>query len=172
MLRIARLVCVLAVFAVTENAATTITPVQPTLKSGCYEISNAAELYGFAAIVKGTDGFAKDSTACGKLTRDIVVNQNVLNSDGSLNVADTANFAKWPMIGPYYGKFDGQLHTVSGLYYSSEAATYSGLFHSAVSSYYDSVGAEIRNVGVIGSFFRVGYSVGGLTSFPNASISG
>ena len=144
------------------TAATTITPVQPSLKNGCYEISNAAELYGFVAIVKGTDGFSKDSTACGKLTKDIVVNQNVLKSDGSLNVADTANFAKWPMIGPYYGNFDGQMHTVSGLYYSSETATYSGLFHSAVSSYYQPVAAEIRNVGVIGSFFRAGYSAGGL----------
>ncbi|WP_295861937.1 InlB B-repeat-containing protein [uncultured Fibrobacter sp.] len=150
-------------FAVLCHAATTITPVQPTLKNGCYQISNAAELYGFAAIVNGADDFPYDATACGKLTKDIVVNQNVLNSDGTLNVADTANFAKWTPIGPFYGSFDGQNHTVSGLYYSDGTITGAGLFKSINSSENQFTKTVVKNVGVVGSFFRAGYSAGGIT---------
>ena len=145
------------------TAATTITPEQPEYKNGCYQISNAAELYGFAAIVNGDINFPYDATACGKLTKDIVVNQNVLKSDGSLNVADTANFAKWTPIGPFYGTFDGQNHTVSGLYYSSETITGAGLFKSINSSENQYTKTVVKNVGVVGSFFRAGYSVGGIT---------
>ena len=153
----------LAFIAVSAGAATTITPVAPAKSDGCYQISSAEELYGFAAIVSGKmDGVAKDSAACGKLTKDIVVNENVLDENGALNAADTASFAVWTPIGPYYGSFDGQMHTVSGLYYSSETATDAGLFLSALSSYHQPVAAEIRNVGVVGSFFRAAYSAGGL----------
>ena len=87
--------CMAFAFAGFAAAATTITPKQPELKNNCYQISDAAELYGFAAIVNGDPDFPYDATACGKLTKDIVVNQNVLKSDGTLNVADTAKFAKW-----------------------------------------------------------------------------
>ena len=146
-------------------AATTITPVQPTLKKGCYEISSAAELYGFAAIVQGSDGFAKDSSACGKLTKDIVVNENVLDENGELNAADTADFVKWTPIGTFYGTFDGQMHTVSGLYYSDESRDGAGLFRNVNSSDDLPKGTEISNVGVVGSFFRTGYSAGGIVGY-------
>ena len=61
-------------FAVLSASAATIFPKAPTLSEGCYEISDARELYGFAAIVNGTDGYVKNISACGKLTKDIVVN--------------------------------------------------------------------------------------------------
>ena len=144
------------------TAATTITPEQPEYKNGCYQISNAAELYGFAAIVNGDINFPYDATACGKLTKDIVINQNVLKSDGSLNAADTANFAKWTPIGPFYGTFDGQNHTVSGLYFSSETGTDAGFFKSLHTAENQYVNTVVKNVGVVGSFFRAGYSAGGI----------
>ena len=144
------------------TAATTITPEQPEYKNGCYQISNAAELYGFAAIVNGDINFPYDATACGKLTKDIVVNQNVLKSDGSLNAADTANFAKWTPIGPFYGTFDGQNHTVSGLYFSSETGTDAGFFKSLHTAENQYVNTVVKNVGVVGSYFRAGYSAGGI----------
>lgn len=144
------------------TAAATITPEQPEYKNGCYQISNAAELYGFAAIVNGDINFPYDATACGKLTKDIVVNQNVLKSDGSLNAADTANFAKWTPIGPFYGTFDGQNHTVSGLYFSSETGTDAGFFKSLHTAENQYVNTVVKNVGVVGSYFRAGYSAGGI----------
>lgn len=38
-------ICVFAFFAVMANAAVTITPKMPSKESGCYQISDAAELY-------------------------------------------------------------------------------------------------------------------------------
>ena len=55
-------------FAALSASAATIFPKTPTLSGGCYEISDARELYGFAAIVNGTDGNVKNKSACGKLT--------------------------------------------------------------------------------------------------------
>ena len=81
----------IAMFAVSANAARTIASEEPEFVDGCYQISTAAQLYGFAEIVNGTFGnltdYAglRDSTACGKLTADIVVNENVLDADGALD---------------------------------------------------------------------------------------
>ena len=167
-------VSVLCTFA---SAATTITPKQPELKNNCYQISTAAELYGFAAIVNGDPDFPYDATACGKLTKDIVVNQKVLNSDGTLNVTDTANFAKWtPMIN-FAGKFDGQNHTVSGLFFSdttSKKFDNFGFFGAIVGS--GSVVVTVQNFGLVDSYFgtnngSVGGIVGRIDNYAKASFS-
>jgi len=167
-------VSILCTFA---SAATTITPVEPTLKNNCYQISTAAELYGFAAIVNGDPDFPYDATACGKLTKDIVVNKNVLNSDGTLNVADTANFVPWkPMIN-FAGKFDGQNHTVSGLFFSdttSKKFDNFGFFGAIVGS--GSVVVTVQNFGVVDSYFgtnngSVGGIVGRMLGYSKATIS-
>lgn len=129
----------------------------PTKESdGCYAISDAAELYGFAAIVNGTNGKAKEKAACGKLTKDIVVNENVLNSDGSLNMADTAGFMQWNPLDSFAGIFDGNMHTISGLYAKEDIMTYSydrgiGFVGSAYGTGDDPI--VIKNVGIIGSYF-------------------
>ena len=167
-------VSILCTFA---SAATTITPVEPTLKNNCYQISTVAELYGFAAIVNGDPEFPYDATACGKLTKDIVVNKNVLNSDGTLNVADTANFVPWkPMIN-FAGKFDGQGHTVSGLFFSdttSKKFDNFGFFGAIVGS--GSVVVTVQNFGVVDSYFgtnngSVGGIVGRIDNYAKASFS-
>lgn len=130
----------------------------PTKESdGCYAISDAAELYGFAAIVNGTNGKAKEKAACGKLTKDIVVNENVLNSDGSLNMADTAGFMQWNPLDSFAGIFDGNMHTISGLYAKEDISTYSydrgiGFIGTAYGTGDDPI--VIKNVGIIGSYFN------------------
>ena len=83
----------------------------PTLPAkdslGCYLISSAGELYGFAEFVP------QNEKRCAKLTKDIVVNKDVLDSNG-----DRVNdyFRVWDGLGSYTGVFDGQGHTISGLY--------------------------------------------------------
>ena len=144
----------------TADAAPTITPKSPSKVSGCYQISSAAELYGFASIVNGTDGFVKDSAACGKLTKDIVVNEKVLTTLGTLNTTDTANFARWIPMEYFCGSFDGQGHTISGLYFDNDTVTYVGLFGVIVSPSAHLV--EIKNLGVVGSFFRGNLDVGSI----------
>ncbi len=130
------------------------TPVKDV--DGCYAISDAAELYGFAAIVNGTDGYAKEKAACGKLTKDIVVNENVLNSDGSLNKVLAAGFMQWNPLDSFAGIFDGNMHTISGLYVQENPLQdFSGKGMGFVGSTYGSkkVPTVVKNIGIVNSYF-------------------
>ena len=82
----------------------------PLLVNGCYEITNAKELYFFVEIADSLN-----KPVCGKLTADIVVNKNVL-VNGKFNGAQADSFVVWPGFEKYRGVFDGNGHTISGLY--------------------------------------------------------
>ena len=72
--------CAALLFLV-AGAFAAITPSKPSTDAdGCYLISNVEELYGFAAIVNGTDNMQKNAEACGKLTADITVNEDLLST--------------------------------------------------------------------------------------------
>lgn len=95
-------------------------------KDAVYEISNAGQLYWFAGLVNGTlSSVTQKTSANAVLTADIVVNKNVLKSDGTVN---EGTFKEWTPIGntcngsysPYTGIFEGQNHTISGLYFKQE----------------------------------------------------
>ena len=101
----------------------TINPSKPSgvcSENSPYEISNAEELYWFAALVNGElEGVSQNTSANAVLTADITVNNDVLYSDGTLN-ENYSNFITWTPIGyfeSYTGTFDGQGHTISGLYF-------------------------------------------------------
>ncbi|MBQ3716758.1 MAG: hypothetical protein II892_14465, partial [Fibrobacter sp.] len=82
------LLAAIALLAISANAEKrTITPQVPTLVNGCYQISNAEELYGFAELlnVQYYDE-RKYFHGCVELTADIVVNEGVFKN-GVLNVA-------------------------------------------------------------------------------------
>ena len=121
---------------------------------GYYEISNAGQLFWFAAEVNGgrTD-------INGELTANIVVNENVLTADGTLN-GDSSTFRAWTPIGneefQFYGTFDGDGHTVSGLYFNNPEQDDVGLFGYTASD------ATVQNVGVIDSYFNGDWYVGGV----------
>ncbi len=128
-------------------------------KDEVYEISNAGQLYWFAGLVNGTlSGVTQNTSANAVLTADIVVNKNVLKSDGTLN---EGTFKVWTPIAtsasPYTGIFEGQNHTISGLYFKQEAH-FVGLF--SVNS------GKIANVGILDSYFYgqpyKGWQVGGV----------
>ena len=158
--------------------AVTVTPKTPELKDGCYQISSAAELYGFAAIANGTDGFVKDSLACGKLTKDIVVNENVLDAEGNLNVADTANFATWTPLIAFTGSIDGQGHSITGLYFNDSLQSPVGLIGST-NAPYNSANREgfnypevtVKNLRVQGSYFRGKFEVGGIVGHAYSNVA-
>ena len=144
---------VLPFFAVTASAA--ITPSTPNKDSnGVYQIGTTEELYGFAQLVNSKT----EPSASAVLTKDIVVNKGVLKDDGTLN---SGTFTGWTPIGTdydhtYTGTFDGQNHTISGLYFNDTSTSSAGLFG------YLGSGGEIKNVGVIDSYIR-GYTyVGGI----------
>ena len=122
---------------------------EPEQVNSVYQIENAGQLYWFAALVNTEEnGTYPNASANAVLTKDIVVNENVLNEDGTLNTSGT--FRDWTPIGErsvkYAGKFNGQNHTISGLYYNDNYYQV-GLF-----SYVDS--GTISNVGVIDSYLK------------------
>ena len=67
-----------------------VNPTAPVVKDGCYSISTADELYGFAAIVNGTlkEGRAAERSACGKLANDILANDTTTYYCGNKVVTD------------------------------------------------------------------------------------
>ncbi|MDD6447100.1 MAG: GLUG motif-containing protein [Ruminococcus sp.] len=137
----------------------------PDIVEGVYQISNEKELYAFANLV---NNYAEPN-ANAVLTADIVVNTGVLKADGNL-ADDVSTFTSWTPIGnssnKYTGTFDGQGHTISGLYFNNLSTSYVGLFG------YLGSGGEIKNVGVIDSYFKGYLSIGGVCGQNNGEISG
>jgi len=128
---------------------------------GYYEISNGGQLYWFAQQVNGGN-----SAINGKLTADIVVNENVLNDVGMPDLYEST-FREWVPIGSrdtteYSGKFDGQGHTVSGLYLNDYVDEDVGLF-GAIN------GATIQNIGLVDSWINAVYNVAGIAGYVNYS---
>ncbi len=125
---------------------------------GYYEIDNAGKLYWFAAQVVGGN-----TAINGKLTANIVVNENVLAADGTLN-GDGSNFRAWTPIAngkysnQYAGSFDGNGFTVSGLYFNDNETNYVGLFGSVS-------GGTVKNVGVVDSYISGKNYVGGVVGY-------
>lgn len=178
--------CVGAAMMLAPMGAGAITPEVPT-GSGSptdpYKISSKEELYWFAGLVNGDESvisndIPQNTGACAVLTENITINENVLDENGSLN-GNGSGLEQWPPIGSYgireeeayIGTFDGNGHTISGLYVniidSDESnAVYAGLFGCVGTN------GKIQNVGVVDSYISAtgdkvcvggvcGYNVGG-----------
>ncbi len=137
-------------------------------KDEVYEIGNAGQLYWFAGLVNGTiEGETQNASANAVLTADITVNTGVLNENGTLN-NNGSGLETWTPIGnsdSYTGTFDGQGHTISGLYFNNSENNVVGLFGGN--------SGTIKNVGVVDSYFY-GYDyVGGVCVLnENGTITG
>lgn len=139
---------------------------------GTYEIGNASQLYWFADKVNNENSKYENANAV--LTKDIVVNQNVLKSDGTLN--NGGDFKEWIPIGrsyvdsngniisyPYAGVFDGQNHTISGVYYKSSDEDYGG-------GLFGEVEGNVRNIGILDSYFNGSTYMGGICGMNEGTI--
>ncbi len=135
-------------------------------KDEVYEIRNAGQLYWFAGLVNGTlSGVTQNTSANAVLTADIVVNKNVLKSDGTVN---EGTFKEWTPIGnsyngSYTGIFEGQNHTISGLYFKQENTEEVGFFG------YNR--GKISNVGILDSYFCGFSQVGGVCGYNSSTIT-
>ena len=78
-----------------------------SMKENVYEISNADQLYWFANKINNENYTSGNINAV--LTADIVVNENVLKSDGTLN---DGSFTDWTPIGMWAG--DDKYYSYSG----------------------------------------------------------
>ncbi len=131
-------------------------------KDAVYEISNAGQLFWFAGLVNGTlSGVTQNTSANAVLSKDIVVNKNVLKPDGTLN---DGTFKEWAPIGTgetspnvYTGTFDGRNYTISGLYFNQENSYDIGLFGCN--------SGKIANAGILDSYFYGTSNVGGVNGY-------
>ena len=147
-----------------------------SMKETVYEISNAGQLYWFAGLVNGTlDGVEQNKLANAILTANITVNENLLDSlqyDTKGNVSNGSDFISWTPIADcrgyyitvYSGTFDGNNKTVSGLYFNGNS-THSGLFGTSEAD------GNIKNVGVVDSYFKGNDCVGGVCGSNHGTIT-
>lgn len=170
----------LLVLFFSEVGFATITPSQPQNGNGTtdnpFEITSAAELYWLVSTVN--DGkcasTVKNGNCSAKLMEDITVNKYVLTDEiGASKVgADgtykgTAPENVWTPIGnrsrQYKGVFDGDGHTISGVYFNNANKDTVGLFGVLRAG-------SVKGVGVTDSYIRGRNCVGGIVGF-NLSLS-
>ena len=127
-----------------------------------YQIRTREELYWFAGLVNGTlEGVEQDASANAKLMNDITVNEGVL--DEHKNLVSGKEFIPWTPIGTSYsddkaysGTFDGNKHTISGLYFDKTRSYQVGLFG------YIGAKGKLSDVGVLDSYFQFNAEGGGV----------
>ena len=158
----------------TINDGTFNTPITGSgTKDDPYQISTAAQLKRFRNIVNGTGGQTPNSGACAVLTNDIVLNDGTFAENGTYTPGSSSKAAEeWTPIGkytndndnaPYTGIFDGQGHSIKGLYVNSASDTCVGLF-----GYLE--GAAARNLTVDG-YVQGSGAAGGIAGYVlNAAI--
>lgn len=129
-----------------------------------YIIEDAEDLKAFRDRVN--DG---ETGACAELTADIVLNEDVLDKDGNLNEEDKDDFTQWTPIGtssePYTGTFDGNGHTVSGIYINT-SENYQGLF-GCIGDINKSGTGTVKNLGIEDSWISGGDNVGGIAGYSS-----
>lgn len=130
--------------------------VVPTNNDGCYEISSAEQLLAFSDMINY--GVAS-KTSCAVLMDDIKFNGDtkvVKNDLSGLAVGDVKTLNVWSPMVEFAGSFDGQGHTIFGLYYT---ASYDAGLFASLSGY-----AKVKNVHIEDSYFAADERVGGLAA--------
>ena len=131
-------------------------------EDNAYEISTAGELHWFSDYVNSGNVNANAVLVC-----DITDNEGVLAGYGTLS-GNYSAFRKWTPIGTeankYNGHFDGQGHTINGLYADDASSSYGGLFG------YTSSNAVIERVGIDFSYFKSNQYVGAICGRNEGTI--
>ena len=130
-----------------------------------YEISNAGQLFWFAKQVNGYG----NQYATVKLTADIDLNPGyTFNSDGTYKGG--SNPRVWEPIGygdgytPYTGMFDGNGHTISGMYINTPDDNYVGMFGGCDYS------NTIKNLKLTNSYFSGNSYVGAIAGYAGTTF--
>lgn len=152
-----------------HNGYCDICTITPTYANDKWQITNVDELYWYAQYISGTLDEITDKTKDAILMNNITVNSNVLNADGTLNSAASASFTVWtPIIttSNYTGTFNGNDHTISGLYVNpSETTNYVGFFGKKS-------GGTVKNLTIADSYFEGTSFVGGICGLDQGNVSG
>jgi len=130
-----------------------------------YEISTVEELYGLAALSQYYD--FKGETI--KLEKDIVLNEGDAKNWGIVAPKNTWTPISASKALPFKGNFDGQGHTISGIYVNKTGATgseaFAGLFGATTGD------ASIKNLRLENSYiYGAGYFVGSIAGRGNGTF--
>ncbi len=127
-----------------------------------FSIATSADLYGFSKVVTSTNNFSNKKVY---LVSDIEANQGYADkanlkwddtkaADGTTAIEGTSN--PWTAIGStsyaFNGVFDGQMHTISGIYLNG-TTSYQGMFSATGTN------AKICNFYLKNSFFTLNTGV-------------
>ena len=126
---------------------------EPQLSAdSCYQITTKEELYAIPEL-------SSHGQICIELQNDIVVNENLLDADGNPD-STRKDIMSWEPF-DFHGIFEGNGHTISGLYTKKygEASFFSELYLESI----------VRNLGIKDSYFEsIGYA-GGIAARINRS---
>ena len=112
-----------------------------------YLISTARQLIYFNNIANN----ASDKTAINaKLTADIVLNEGVMDASSTAT--------EWTPLTDYASTFDGNGHTISGMFVKNNNINYDGFIASAKK-------AEIKNLSIINSYIGGEEYIGGIAAY-------
>ena len=135
-----------------------VEPTEPAQVEGIYQISNVGELVWFAQLVNsGT------TDASAELIADIMVNRNIASD------SETYRLAYWTPLGAetgFSGSFDGNGHTISGLFMKGSDA--------ALGFIGNLNGGTVSNLGIIDSYFETDANnscVGGVVATNKGTVS-
>jgi len=140
-----------------------------------YLLANTGNLYWFrdfvnTGVTNGESTTYPNLSSCAKLTANIVVNDCEFDEDGNFTAtgaSETSTPRTWDAIGvsayanPYTGTFDGDGHTISGLYCKDSNKGDYGLFR------YCGNGATVKGVGIVSCYFNCGYGCIGAICYKN-----
>jgi len=130
-----------------------------TKVDGCYQIGNKEDLRAFAIAVNGDD-----KNACAELISDIKYSDLTIDYDN--RSAEAPNDTWTPIVG-FAGTFDGQGHTISGLYYKVPGKTTinnsTNFFDAGFFASLDG-NAVVKNLRIQDSYFAADERAGGITA--------
>ncbi|MBP5524554.1 MAG: hypothetical protein J6Y11_02980 [Paludibacteraceae bacterium] len=149
----------------------------PVFKGNTYEIANAGQLYWFANFINQSD------TNCfvnAKLVNDIVINDNIFDENGNLT-KDSLSLRKWLPIGVryvvntndsryYQGSFDGQGHSIKGIYFNDPKAIVSDRVETGVGFFGTIKNGVVKNVNLVDCYFKCESFVGGLACYAGGTV--
>jgi len=137
-----------------------------TIKLGCDIVWNTG------VITVGENGEALYNGEPAVANENIFVYEPIGDRDScGYGNANTPHASATNLQGQFYGSFDGQGHTVSGLYYEEPSEAYAGFFSIFC-------GREIKNLSIINSYFSghsrsgsfAGFVVGAVSSGENQDV--
>ena len=138
----------------------TLNDTTPAMAGGVYTVSNAKELLYFGTVVNAKNNFFAGATVT--LTADIDLNPGwEASSDAPVNV--------WTPIADFQGTFDGQGHTVYGIWAGEVQALANSNMEATTGFFASTKGSvTVKNVTFANSYFTASRNAAAVIGLPSA----